>query len=131
MALSETITLFRSISGLFLGLTIFGLIVTPESSTIIQLFRILSMLVFAVATLTPVSNYQNRLRYIYTAIYIFGIIIAIPLLLHAYNRDIYGHDPDYAVMIFRLLQIEICIIFAIISSNTATKSISSNSDIFR
>lgn len=131
MALSETISLFRSISGLFLGLTIFGLIVTPESSTIIQLFRILSMLVFAVATLTPVSGYQNRLRYIYTAIYIFGIIIAIPLLFHAYNRDIYGHDPDYAVMIFRLLQIEICIIFAIISSNTATKSISSNSDIFR
>lgn len=128
MTLSETISIFRSISGLFLGLTIFGLLVLPDSSTIIQLFRILSMLIFAVATLTPVSNYHDRIRYIYTFIYIFGIIIAIPLIFHAYNRELYG--PDYAVIIFRLLQIEIFIIFAIISINSATSSIKSESDIF-
>jgi len=128
MALNETISLFRSTSGLFLGLTIFGLLVTPDTSTMIQLFRILSMLIFAVATLTPVYNYHDRIRYIYTTIYILGIIIAIPLILHAYNREIYG--PDYAVIIFRLLQIEIFIIFAIISVNSATSSIKSGPDMF-
>ena len=128
MTLSETISLFRSISGLFLGLTIFGLLVTPDSSTLIQFFRILSMLIFAVATLTPVSNYQTKIRFIYTCVYILGIVIAIPLILHAYNREVSG--PDYAVMIFRLLQIEMCIIFAIISVNSATKTIKSDSDLF-
>lgn len=129
MTLGETISVFRSISGLFLGLTIFGLIVTPDSSTMMQLFRILSMLVFAVATLTPVYNYHDRIRYIYTSIYIFGIVIALPLIFSAYNREIYG--PDYAVIIFRILQIEIFIIFAIISVNSATSSVKSNSDMFR
>ena len=129
MSLSETISLFRSFSGLFLGLTIFGLLVTPESSTMIQLLRILSMLIFAVATLTPVSNYHDKIRYIYTAIYIFGIVIALPLIFHAYNRE-YG-GPDYAVIIFRLLQIEICIIFAIVSQTSNISSIKPSNDIFR
>lgn len=128
MALSETISIFRSISGLFMGLTIFGLLVLPDSDTLIQLFRILSMLIFAVAMLTPTYNYHDRIRYIYTAIYIFGAIIALPLIFHAFNREVGG--SDYAVMIFRLLQIEICIIFAIISVNSATTSIKSNTDMF-
>lgn len=87
------------------------------------------MLIFAVATLTPVSNYHDNLRYIYTAIYIFGIVIALPLIFHAYNREYSG--PDYAVIIFRLLQIEICIIFAIVSQTSKISSIKPSNDIFR
>lgn len=128
MALSETISIFRSIAGLFLGLTIFGLLVLPDNDNLVQLLRILSMVIFAVATLTPAHNYHGRTRYLYTTIYCLGGIIAIPLIFHAYNREVGG--SDYAVMIFRLLQIEICIIFAIISVNSATASIKSNNDMF-
>ncbi len=128
MALSETISIFRSIAGLFLGLTIFGLLVLPDHDSLVQLLRILSMLIFAIATLTPVYNYHDRIRYIYTAIYGFGAMIAIPLIFHAFYREPGG--SDYAVMIFRLLQIEIFIIFAIISVNSATTSIKSHTDMF-
>lgn len=86
------------------------------------------MLLFAVATLTPVHKYHDRVRYIYTGLYGFGAMIAIPLIFHAFNREVGG--SDYAVMIFRLLQIEIFIIFAIISVHSATTSIKSHSDMF-
>ena len=126
MTLDKTISIFRSIAGLFFTLTIFSLLVMSEGDLLIQFYKIISVLLFGVATFTKASKYHDGVRYFYASLYFIGIAIAIPLILHAYNREVFG--PDYAAIVFRLLQIEIFIIFMVVSLNKATDKVKSDAN---
>ncbi len=126
MTIDKTILIFRSIAGLFFTLTIFSLLVLSEEGLLIQIYRIISVLLFGVATFTTASKYHDKVRYFYASLYFVGIIMAIPLIVHAYNREVLG--PDYAAIVFRLLQIEIFIIFMVVSLNKATENVKSDAN---